>query len=188
MSMLSLSKPLFYGLYAVFVISMFPLQASADRIFLEGIESGTMVDPDGEYLFYPNALSDFSGFTSSGDDPSVCFDATSRTSFPQGSSVRFNVFWNDTVEEDALNEYQVVMAFKLGVIKRAIFSRGTVKFPFPDTAPGTPQRFCAYTTITLSPDAAVSTYAWGARVIKVSDGTKLQGVLNELTITEGPKQ
>jgi hypothetical protein len=186
--MLSLAKPFFYGLFAVFAISLIPLQASADRIFLEGIETGARVDPDAEYLFYPTALSDFSGFTSSGGDPSVCFDATPRTSFPQGSSVRFNVFWNDTVEEDALNEYQVVMAFKLGLIRRAIFSRGPVSFPFPNTAPGTPQRFCAYTTITLSPDAAVGTYAWGARVIKVSDGTKLQGVLNELTITEGPKQ
>jgi hypothetical protein len=79
--MLSLAKPFFYGLCAVFAISLIPLQASADRIFLEGIETGARVDPDAEYLFYPTALSDFSGFTSSGGDPSVCFDATPALAF-----------------------------------------------------------------------------------------------------------
>lgn len=29
---------------------------------------------------------------------------------------------------------------------------------------------------------------WGSRVTKLADGTRLQGFLNSLTITEGPKQ
>src|SRR5687768_8545758 len=115
--MTSCSKPLFPGLCVMLMISLLPVHTAADRMVLQSDEGEIMVDPDGDYLFYPDVLSDFSGFTSSGGDPSFCFDATPRSSFTQGSSVKFNVFWNDTVEEDGLNEYLVAMAIKLGVIR-----------------------------------------------------------------------
>jgi hypothetical protein len=170
------------------MISLLPIHAAADRVFLQSNEPEIMVDPDGEYLFYPDVLSDFSGFRSSGGDPSSCFDATPKTTFTQGSSVKFNVFWNDTVEEDRLNEYQVAMAIKLGVIRLEIFSRETATFPLPTTPPGSALTFCFSVPITLTQDAPLGTFPWGSRVTKLLDGTRLQGFLNSITITEGPKQ
>jgi hypothetical protein len=170
------------------MISLLPIHAAADRVFLQSNEPEIMVDPDGEYLFYPDVLSDFSGFTSSGGDPSSCFDATPKTTFTQGSSVKFNVFWNDTVEEDRLNEYQVAMAIKLGVIRLEIFSRETATFHLPTTPPGSALTFCFSVPITLTQDAPLGTFPWGSRVTKLLDGTRLQGFLNSITITEGPKQ
>jgi hypothetical protein len=184
----SYSKPLFSGLCDMLMISILPVHAAADRMFLHSGESEIMVDPDGEHLFYPDVLSDFAGFTSSGGDPSSCFDATPRTSFTQGSSVKFNVFWNDTVEEDGLNEYLVAMAVKLAAIRLEIIARDTVRFPVPGTPPGAAVTFCSSATVTLTQDAPIGTFPWGARVTKVADGTKIQGFLNSLTITEGPKQ
>jgi hypothetical protein len=186
--MTSYSKPLFSGLCVMLMISLLPVHTAADRMFLQSDEGEIMVDPDGDYLFYPDVLSDFSGFTSSGGDPSFCFDATPRSSFTQGSSVKFNVFWNDTVEEDGLNEYLVAMAIKLGVIRLEIFARDTVRFPFPATPPGSAQTFCFSVPVTLNQDAPIGTFPWGSRVTKLADGTRLQGFLNSLTITEGPKQ
>jgi hypothetical protein len=170
------------------MISLLPIHAAADRVFLQSNEPEIMVDPDGEYLFYPDVLSDFSGFTSSGGDPSSCFDATPKTTFTQGSSVKFNVFWNDTVEEDRLNEYQVAMAIKLGVIRLEIFSGETARFPLPTTPPGSALTFCFSVPITLNQHAPLGTFPWGSRVTKLVDGTRLQGFLNSITITEGPKQ
>jgi hypothetical protein len=170
------------------MISILPVHVAAGRMFLQHDESEIMVDPDGDYLFYPDVLSDFAGFTSSGDDPSSCFDATPRTSFTQGSSVKFNVFWNDTLEEDGLNEYLVAMAIKLAAIRLEIFARDTVRFPVPGTPPGSAVAFCTSVAVTLNQDAPIGTFPWGSRVTKVADGTRLQGFLNSLTITEGPKQ
>jgi hypothetical protein len=170
------------------MVSMLPVQVAAQPGFLTRIESGIMIVPHSEYLFYPDVLSDFSGFTSSGDDTSSCSDAPPQNSFPQGSSVKFNVFWNDTVEEDTLNEYKIAMALKVGLLKLELIIRDTVRFPFPVTPPGTAVAFCAWVTVTVSPDAPIGTFPWGARVTKLADGTRLQGFLNELTITEGPKQ
>jgi hypothetical protein len=87
-----------------------------------------------------------------------------------------------------LDHALVVIAIKLGVIRLEIFARETVRCPLPGTPPGSALTFCFSVPVTLNHDAPIGTFPWGARITKLADGTRLQGFLNSLTITEGPKQ
>jgi hypothetical protein len=168
------------------MISTIPFQVTGEEVpFLsEGDGSiGTMIDPEGEMFFFPDALSNFSGFTSPGSNPNIfCFDAHPKTSFVRNEPVFFNVFWSDTVESDQRNIYNLTIAVQVGA-NLQILSQGDVDFGHLSEPPGTPLNFCAYLRTTVPPTAPSGTFPWGARVIKLADpNDKLQGKLNDITV------
>jgi hypothetical protein len=101
--------------------------------------------------------------------------------------VKFNVFWDDVVEETSPNEYKLALAIQFTRLP-TIFYRRPHRFNLPALPPGTPVTFCVAVTATLASDAPLGTFPWGARVTKLEDDTKVQGILNDITITAGPKQ
>jgi hypothetical protein len=178
-----LHKSLIYELWVVFIISI-PFQATAEEIhFLaEGDGSiGTMIDPDGDMFFFPDALSNFSGFTSRGSDPNIfCFDASPKTTFVRNEPMYFNVFWSDTVESDQVNLYKLTIAVQVGGNLVPLYEND-IRFDIAQP-PGTPLNFCfGYRTV-VPPTAPSGTFPWGARVIKLQDSTRLQGKLNDITV------
>jgi hypothetical protein len=182
--MRALQKSLVYGLWVILMISTIPFQVTGEEVpFLSEGDGliGTMIDPEGEMFFFPDALSNFSGFTSPGSNPNIfCFDANPKTSFVRNEPVIFNVFWSDTVESDGNNVYKVTMAVQAGGSLK-IFYQDTIDFDLTQP-PGSPINFCSAVRTTVPPTAPSGTFPWGAQVIKLADNTKLQGQLSNITV------
>jgi len=65
------------------------------------------IQSSSDALSSPEVLAELEGFTSAGDVENFCYNATPDSIFNPGNSVKFNVFWSDTKEEDLQNTYLV---------------------------------------------------------------------------------
>jgi hypothetical protein len=177
-------KCLVYGFCVVLMISTFPFQATGEQeIFMGDGEEATdiMIEPDDGVFFFPEALSTLTGRTSA---TGACFPKPAvKTTFNRGESVWFNVYWLDTVEPDRQNVYNVTMAVQAGTL--LTFFQNNVDIETDPNPPGTQLEFCVRVQKIVPPNAAVGTFPWGARVIKLSDNTQLQGKLADIAVQGG---
>jgi hypothetical protein len=184
--MTSFQKRLFGGLGVVLMMSSIPFQAMAERGSFTGNGRGaieTIVNPGGDSTASQDELSNLAGFTSDGNDPDICFDATATNSFNPGDSVRFNVFWIDTVEDDQVNQYLVRVDLRASDGTEVFTLRRRAEYSLSQ-APGTVIQFCFAIPATLPTDILQGTYPWGGRVRKLDDFTRVQDEeLHHITVT-----
>lgn len=132
--------------------------------------------------------SNLSGFTSdvTTNPTNYCFAGTPDTTFTENEVVAVNIFFDDTVEADQFNQYEVTWALRL---RGTIVPVGTFAcdHDLSAYAPGEAVSLCCVVTevvpasplpipITITPD-------WGARVIKSENGFTVQGILGSATVT-----
>jgi hypothetical protein len=189
--MTAFQKSLVYGLSVVLMISTITFQAvgqEAPAVRDEAHEAEGMSEPDSAGLIFPEALGSLTGITSAGTGSACTFPPPpAKSSFTRGESVWFNVYWTDTAEGDGLNSYNVTIAVQAGTL---LFIDGpgnrnhdTSAFP-----PGTPLTFCRGVKRTIPSSAPLSSFPWGARVIKNQDNTQAQGQLSTIVIQSGPRR
>ena len=168
-------------MFIIIPVLLFGLMSSASSQDFELV----MSDVDGhfqvadDYLFFPDAISDFYGFSS--DCTAYCSDATPKTVFNWGDCLYFNAFWQDQGEADGINSYDITFAYKhpatgkLGILWQGIWDAGPV-------APGKTYTFCFASRSDLPSAAGRVNVDWGARVIKLENGQKVQGELGTISI------
>lgn len=186
--MVAFQKHLGCALGIILMISTVSVQVTGEEVpFMTDGEEMTdiRVNPKGGVFFSPEALSNPTGYTSAGSG-SACFPKPPvKTTFNRGESVWFNVYWQDTVEADRQNVYNVTMAVQAGTL--LVFLQDDFDIDTGTTPPGTRLEFCVAAKRTIPSNAATGPHPWGARVIKLQDNTKFQQQLNTITI-QGAKK
>ncbi|MGD8376689.1 MAG: hypothetical protein PVF68_11160 [Acidobacteriota bacterium] len=132
--------------------------------------------------------SNLTGFLSdvTTDSSNYCFAGTPDTTFTENEVVAVNIFFDDTVEADQFNQYQVTWALRLrgNIVPVATFA---CDVDLSGYSPGEAVTLCCAVTqlipasplpipITITPD-------WGARVIKSENAFTVQGILGSATVT-----
>jgi hypothetical protein len=130
-------------------------------------------------------LANLRGFASSGDVSAACFNAVEKNTFRPGERIRFNLFWDDTVETDFNNEYNVTHGVLLPPGNPVILNMEDFSFDTSGFPPGTPGEFCVFLDIGPIPSTApsVSNIQWGGRVIKLEDNQQVIGIVDRFDIT-----
>jgi hypothetical protein len=180
--MVSFQRHLLCGLCVVLMIGIIPFQAIAQQA------TTTAIEPRGDGLTSAEVLADLEGFTSAGDSSNFCFNATPDGTFNAGESVKFNVFWSDTAEEDLQNNYLVRVDVKSSDGASIILLRKMARYDLAGQLPGAEFNFCFAITTTIPADAPQGTFPWSARVRKLADLTKIQGEVDDITIIPAVKQ
>ena len=171
------------------MVGIIPFKAIAEQGSVtddEDIETATEASSD--TLSSPEVLAELEGFTSAGDVTNFCFNATPHSIFNPGNSVKFNVFWSDTKEEDLQNSYLVRVDVNSADGASIILLRNVARYDFAGHLPGSLSDFCFAITTTIPTDAPQGTFPWRARVRKLEDFTKIQREVNNITIEPPVKQ
>jgi hypothetical protein len=175
--MVGYQQRFWWGLYVMCIVSCMPVLGFAGQSAAqESIQSS------GGALSSPEVLAELEGFTSAGDSANFCFNATPDSIYNPGQSVKFNVFWSDTKEEDLQNTYLVRVDVQLPDGSSIIKLRNVARYDFAGHVPGTLADFCFAITTTIPTGAPSGTFPWRARVRKLEDFTKIEGELNDITI------
>ena len=176
-------KRLWWGVYIVFMVGSIPFLGFAGQSATnEAIQSSS------DALSSPEVLAELEGFTSAGDVENFCFNATPHSIFNPGNSVKFNVFWSDTKEEDLQNTYLIRVDVNSADGTSIILLHNLHRYDFAGHQPGTLSDFCFAITTTIPTDAPQGTFPWRARVRKLEDFTKIQREVNNITIEPPVKQ
>ena len=164
------------------MVGLIPFQAIAQQEGTAAIESRSDATASAE------VLADLEGFTSAGDSPNFCLNATPEGTFNAGESVKFNVLWSDTAEEDFQNNYLVRVDVTSSDGASIILLRKMARFDLAGQPPGAQFNFCFAITTTIPADAPQGTFPWSARVRKLADLSKIQGEVTDITIIPAVKQ
>jgi len=181
--MVCYQKRFWWGLYMVCMVGIMPVLGFAGQSATnEAIQSSS------DALTSPEVLAELEGFTSAGDVSNFCFNATPDNIFNPGNSLKFNVFWTDTKEEDLQNSYLVRVDVKASDGTSIIALHNLARYDFAGHQPGSLSNFCFAITTAIPTDAPPGTFPWRARVRKLADRTKIQGEVNTITIQPAVKQ
>lgn len=134
------------------------------------------------------AQGNLSGITSdvTSDPGNVCFAAVPDVEFTENDVVAINVFFNDRVEDDRFNQYDVTWALRK---RGTIFPVGTFACDHDLSAynPGEVVTLCCVVTEQIPPSPIpipiTINVEWGARVVKLQNGITGQGILGSATVS-----
>lgn len=146
---------------------------------------GTAIRPLPDPVFPVVEHSNLAGFTSdvTTTPANACFDGVPDAAFHTGEAVAVNVFWEDTIEADLYNEYDVTWGARLpnGTLKTATFACD-YDVAGSTLQPGDSATFCCYLVVNVPPIGQTVSLNWGARSVKIQGGVTLQSGLGSITV------
>lgn len=146
--------------------------------------AGTAVRPIDHPLFpVLEFQQNLRGVTSeaTGNPTNSCFSAVPEDRFYPGDIAALSVLFEDTVEGDQVNEYEVSLALR-GANRVVVLGTFHCAFDLSFAPPGAGLSLCCYIIDEVPLLPATVDIEWGARVVKSESGYTTQGLLGTARI------